>query len=91
MPTFSIDISNISYKNLTFIEVLNALSEYIAVTGDNEIPPIIFEETGEIINGYKIFVDNTPYNIENILDLLPYISRFKEMKTCFTTLWTNDI
>ena len=90
MPTFSIDILNKSYKNLTFIEVLNVLSEYFAITGSNEIPPITSEETGEIINGYKILVDNTPYNIGDIFELLPYLNEFKEMKTCFTTLWTND-
>ena len=86
MPTFSINISNTSYKHLTFIEVLNTLAEYFALAGDNEIPPIMLEETGEIVNGYKIFVDNIPYNIEDLFELLPYINRFKEMKTCFTTL-----
>ncbi len=80
MPTFSIDIFNKSYKNLTFIEVLNVLSEYFAITGNNEIPPIMSEETGEVINGYKILVENTPYNLEDIFELIPYLNRFKEMK-----------
>ena len=90
MPTFSVFTSTSDYKNLTFLEALHTVNEYIAKTGDNEIPVIMLEETGEIVNQYIFFVDNEPYQITDLLELLPYIHRFHEIKTCFGILWLTD-